>query len=214
MDFYDTYTTTVPLLSRRQKSSTIPGATLHPAIHSTSATALRDNLISFLSYVKTHDIPILPVTKPDVRSVLGQGASFLVNGAELPETYVDPISRTTFPQGMIVAFKRAVLRGDMHPIQDRIRVLFNELITMQHEPLLTHPNIVKLFGVAFETENMELGSPQNDAIPVLVLEVAELGNLAEVLETAKKEERSLGFHDKMEMCLDTAHGLEILHACG
>jgi hypothetical protein len=213
MDYFETYTTTVPLRSRRQKSSTVPGATLHPAIYSTSATALHDNLISFLSYVKTHDIPILPVTKPDVRSVLGQGASFLVNGAELPETYVDPISGTTFPQGMIVAFKRAVLSGDMHPIQDRIRVLFNELITMQHEPLLTHPNIVKLFGVAFETENMGLGSPQN-AIPVLVLEVAELGNLAEVLETARKEERPLEFHDKMKMCLDTAHGLEILHACG
>ena len=213
MDHFETYTTTFPIRSRRLRSSTIPGVTLHPAIYSTSPTTLRDNLISFLSYVKTRSIPILPVTKPDVRSVLGQGASFLVNGAEIPETYTDPTSGTVYPQGEIVAFKRAVLSGDMHPIQDRIRVLFNEILTMQHPPLLAHPNIVNLYGIAFETENMGLGSPQN-AMPVLILEVAELGNLAEVLETARKEERPLKFEDKLSMCLDIAHGLEILHACG
>ena len=213
MDHFETYTTTFPIRSRRPRSSTIPGATLHPAIYSTSSTILRDNLISFLSYVKTRDIPILPVTRPDVRSVLGQGASFLVNGAEMPETYTDPVSGTTYPQGKTVAFKRAVLSGDMHPIQDRIRVLFNEILTMQHPPLIAHPNIVKLYGVAFETENMGVGSLQN-AIPVLILEVAELGNLAEVLETAKREERPLRFEDKVSLCLDIAHGLEILHACG
>ena len=60
---------------------------------------------------------------------------------------------------------------------------------------------------------MGLGSPQN-AMPVLILEVAELGNLAEVLEIARKEERPLRFEDKLSMCLDIAHGLEILHACG
>ena len=213
MDHLETYTTTFPLRSRRLKSSTIPGATLHPAVYSTSTTPLHDNLISFLSYVKARDIPILPVTKPDIRSVLGQGASFLVNGAEVPQTYVDAVTGTVFPQGMIVAFKRAVLSGNMHPIQDRIRVLFNELLIMRHPPLLTHPNIVKLFGVAFETENMGLGSPQN-AIPVLVLEVAELGNLAEVLETARKEDHPQKFENKLKWCLDIAHGLEILHACG
>ena len=174
---------------------------------------MRDNFISFLSYVKTRDIPIFPVTEPDVRSVLGQGASFLVNGAEVPETYTDPGSGTIYPKGKVVAFKRAVLSGDMYPIQDRIRVLFNEILTMQHPPLLAHPNIVKLHGIAFETENMGFGSPQN-AIPVLILEVAELGNLAEVLETARKEERPLSFADKVSLCLDIAHGLEILHACG
>ena len=213
MDHFETYTTTFPIRSRRLSSSTIPGATLHPAIYSTSSTILRDNLISFLSYVKTHDIPILPIAKPDIRSVLGQGASFLVNGAEIPETYRDPVSGTVYPQGKIVAFKRTVLSGGMHPIQDRIRVLFNEILTMQHPPLLAHPNIVKLHGIAFETENMGLGSPQH-ATPVLILEVAELGNLAEVLETARKEERPLNFEDKVSLCLDIAHGLEILHACG
>lgn len=68
MDTYDTYTTTFPMTMRsRRKSSVVAGATLHSAVHPTSTTSVQDNLISFLSYVKTREIPILPVTKPDVR---------------------------------------------------------------------------------------------------------------------------------------------------
>lgn len=220
---FETYSTQFPISSRpissypsttgstetsRRKSSVVPGATQHVAIRSTTASALQDDLISFLSYVKTQDIPILPVTKPDIRTVLGQGASFLVNGAEVPETYVDPVSGTVFPQGMVVALKRAVPHGsDM----SRIRTIFNELLTMHHPPLRAHPNIVKLLGVGFETEGP---SDAQNVIPVLIPECAELGNLAEVLETARKEDRPLAFDEKMSLCLDIAHGLEILHACG
>lgn len=211
MDIFETYSTTFPIRSRRH-SSTIPGISLHSAIYSTSSTTLHDSLISFLSYIKTQNIPILPVTKPDIRTVLGQGASFLVNGAEIPRTYVDPVTGTVFPQGMIVAFKRSILNQDMSdPIADRIRVIYNELLTMHHPPLRAHPNIVKLLGVAFETEGP---SEAQNAMPVLVPECAELGNLAEVLETARKEDRPLKFEDKIALCIDIAHGLEILHACG
>ncbi|KAL9613283.1 MAG: hypothetical protein Q9167_002192 [Letrouitia subvulpina] len=156
-------------------------------------------------------IPILPVTKPDIRTVLGQGASFLVNGAEVPWDYTDPITKKLYPQGMTVAFKRAILNQDMtDPTADRIRVLFNELLTMYHPPLRSHPNIVKLHGIAFETEGPADGMT---VMPVLVPECAELGNLAEVLETARKEDRALAFDDKISLCIDIAHGLEILHAC-
>ncbi|CAF9913320.1 MAG: hypothetical protein ALECFALPRED_008750 [Alectoria fallacina] len=206
-----TYSTVFPVRSRR-KSSLVAGATLHSAIYPTSATILQDSLISFLSYIKTQNIPILPVTKPDIRSVLGQGASFMVNGAEVPETYVDPVSGTVFPQGMTVAFKRAILNRAVmkDPIAGRIHVILNELLTMHHPPLRAHPNIVKLLGVGFETEG-----PSDDqrAMPVLIPECAELGNLAEVLETARKEDRPLEFEEKLSLCLDIAHGLEILHAC-
>lgn len=206
-----TYSTVFPVRSRR-KSSIVAGVTLHSAIYPTSATLLQDSLISFLSYIKTQNIPILPVTKPDIRSVLGQGASFLVNGAEVPENYVDPVSGNVFPQGMTVAFKRAILNQAVmkDPIAGRIHVILNELLTMHHPPLRAHPNIVKLLGIGFETEG-----PSDDqrAMPVLIPECAELGNLAEVLETARKEDRPLEFGEKLSLCLDIAHGLEILHAC-
>ncbi len=208
---FEVYSTTFPFssISSRRKSSVVAGASQHVAIRSTSTTVLQDDLISFLSYVKTENIPILPVTKPDIRTVLGHGASFLVNGAVVPETYVDPVTGKVFPEGMVVALKRA--DPNSNTVVGRLPVIFNELVTMHHPPLRAHPNIVKLLGVGFETE----GPPEAlSAIPVLIPECAELGNLAEVLETARKEDRPLKFEDKMVLCLDIAHGIEILHRCG
>ncbi|KAI4149292.1 MAG: hypothetical protein LQ341_001349, partial [Variospora aurantia] len=212
-EIFDTYSTSASTSASRsrRKSSVVPGLSIHSAIYATTATAFQDTLLSFLSYIKTQNIPILPVTKPDIRTVLGQGASFLVNGVELPWDYVDPSTGTLFPQGEVLAFKRAVLNRDMSdPISDRIRVVFNELLTTCHPPLRSHPNIVKLHGIAFETEGP---ADSLNCMPVLVLECAELGNLAEILETARKEDRAIDFQDKLSLCIDIAHGLEILHAC-
>src|SRR6266480_3604366 len=108
MDLFETYSptysTTQSFSSTRygSKSSVVPGTSLHSAIYFTPSTTLEDNLISFLSYVKSQNIPILPVSLPDVRSVLGHGASFFVNGAELPETYIDQTTGSVFPKGLIV----------------------------------------------------------------------------------------------------------------
>ena len=166
----------------------------------------------FLSYVGTQKIPILPISLPDVRSVLGQGISFLVNGAEVPETYVDHVTGVVFPKGMILAMKRAILHEGMTDVVgNRIKVIFNEVLTMCHPPLLAHPNIVKLLGIGFEIEGP---LAVEHAVPALIVECAELGNLAEVLEMARKEDRPLDFEEKLALCIDVAHGLEVLHACG
>ena len=82
---------------------------------------------------------------------------------------------------------------------------------MRHPPLAAHPNIVQLLGIGFEVEGHE---SDRNVIPVLVPECAELGNLAEVLETAKREDRPFSFDQKLAFCIDIAHGLEALHACG
>jgi serine/threonine protein kinase len=215
MDLFETfspiYSATQPFSSVKygSKSSGVPGASLHSAIYSRPSTTLEDNLISFLSYVKSQNIPILPVSLPDVRSVLGQGASFFVNGAEMPETYTDEVTGTVLPKGLVVAFKRATMSENMTDIiADRINIIFNEVLTMLHPPLLAHPNIVRLLGIGFELEGMD------HVMPVLIPECAELGNLAEVLETARKEDRPLDFEEKLSLCIDVAHGLEVLHACG
>ena len=124
---------------------------------------------------------------------------------------MDSVSQTSYEKGMVVALKRSIISTGMKdPIANRIVVIFNELLTMLHPPLRAHPNITKLHGVSFEVE----GSGDNEyAMPVLVVEVAELGNLAEVLETSRKEDRPLDFGQKLALCIDVAHGLEILHAC-
>ena len=152
---------------------------------------------------------------PDVRSVLGRGASFLVNGAEMPDTYVDETSGESLSKGSFVAFKRVLVPPGTKDVQDglsrRIDLLFNEVLTMRHAPLAAHPNIVQLLGIGFEVEGHK---SDFKVMPVLVPECAELGNLAEVLETANREGRPLSFDQKLAFCVDIAHGLEALHACG
>ena len=211
MDYFET-TAAIADLRLRDKSSVIPGASLHSAVYPTTTTPIRNTLISFLSYIKTHGIPIVPVSMPDVRTTLGKGASFFVNGAEIPEDYEEPVTGAFIPRGKIVAIKRALLKDDMEdPMADRIKVVFNELITTNHPPLRAHPNIVDLLGVGFE-----IGGPKESlqATPMLVPEIANMGNLAEVLESAVQEQRPLSFEQKISLCMDILHGLEILHACG
>ncbi|KAL8742332.1 MAG: hypothetical protein Q9190_005168 [Brigantiaea leucoxantha] len=197
------------------KSPGIPGVSQHSAMFSTWPMSFRDDLISFLAYVKSQQVPILSVALPDVRSVLGRGASFFVNGAEMPDTYVDETTGASISQGSIVALKRVLVPSGTRSIQDgltrRINLLFNEVLTMCHPPLAAHPNIVKLRGIGFEVEGPE---SDRNVMPFLVPECAELGNLAEVLETAKREDRPLSFEQKLSLCVDVAHGLEALHACG
>lgn len=214
MDLYETNLPTDITHTRRlrDKTSVIAGATQHSAVYPTIPTSVQNTLISFLSYIKTHGIPILPVSMPDVRTVLGFGASFFVNGAEMPEDYEDPVTGASLSQGKIVAVKRPIQQPNMRdPMADRIRVAFIELITTNHPPLRAHPNIVNLLGVGFEIGGPKENSP---AMPMLIPEIAELGNLAEVLETAAQEEHPLTFEQKMSLCIDVLHGLEILHACG
>lgn len=196
-------------------SPAVPGASHHSAIFSACPTSFHNDLLSFLAYIKTRQIPIFSIALPDVRSVLGRGASFFVNGAEMPESFVDEVTGEVFAKDTLVALKRAVVPPGTKDIQDglakRINLLYNEVLTMRHPPLTDHPNIVKLLGIGFEVEGPD---SDRNVMPVLVPECAELGNLAEVLETAKREDRPLTFDQKLAFCLDVAHGLEALHACG
>ena len=206
---------TVAQLKGSDRSPNIPGASHHSAIFSTSLTSFHQDLLSFLSYIKTRQIPIFSVALPDVRSVLGRGASFFVNGAELPETCVDEVTGDKYTKGSVVALKRAIVPPGTKSVEEglsrRVQILSNEVLTMRHPPLAAHPNIVQLLGIGFEVEGHE---SDLNVIPVLVPECAELGNLAEVLETAKREGRPLDFDQKLAFCVDIAHGLEALHACG
>lgn len=212
MDIFESYLHESPIHPEPHAASAIPEAILCSATQTALATTFSNDLISFLSYTRVQKIPIIPVTKSDVRSVLGQGAAFLVNSAELPETCADSVSGRVFPQGMMMAMKKAkVIENMKDPVAGRLRAVFDNLLVLHHPPLSAHPNIVDILGISFDTEGM-IGT--QNAVPVLIMECAELGNLAEVLKTARKEGRPLNFDDKMSLCLDIAHGLEVLHSCG
>ena len=119
----------------------IPGVSQHSAIFSACPVSFHDDLLSFLAYIKTRQIPIFSVALPDVRSVLGRGASFFVNGAEMPDTHIDEVTRDIYKKGSVVALKRAVVPTGTKSIRDglakRINLLFNEVLTMTHPSLAT-----------------------------------------------------------------------------
>ena len=106
------------------------------------------------------------------------------NGAAMPETCQDEVTGAIFGKGTIVALKR--VPTGTKSIQDglsrRINLLYTEVLTTRHPPLLAHPNILKLLGIGFEVEGHE---SDRNVMPVRVPECAELRNLGEVFETAK-----------------------------
>jgi serine/threonine protein kinase len=80
----------------------------------------------------------------------------------------------------------------------------SELETLCHEPVRRHPNVVDILGLGWA----RLESTTDLAIPVLFLEFATYGTLAQYLETKLGPEKRLG------IASDVTKGLQVLHACG
>jgi serine/threonine protein kinase len=90
--------------------------------------------------------------------------------------------------------------------QARIRDSILELRALSHKPLRNHKNIIKLLGLAWETDWNDIGRKW----PVLVLEYADGGTMDDFLQT----HLTLEFRQRLSLCRDTAMGLSALHQCG
>ena len=96
-------------------------------------------------------------------------------------------------------------RGDPVPSQ-RVNYasILLDLMVLSHGPILNHPNIVSMLGLAWGDN----GFPNSCEIPVPIIEHANLGNLADhqaihVLETSQK----------LSILRDVAAGINFLHQC-
>lgn len=80
-----------------------------------------------------------------------------------------------------------------------------ELNALTHPPIQAHPNIVDFLGLAWGN------NPFNPAhkLPVIVVEYAEHGTLADLLKAA-----ALSQIERGSLCLDVALGLQVIHECG
>lgn len=157
----------------------------------------------------------------DSSTHIGDGASFAVSRRAIPkgetkehETEMSGLTITTrnAPQerpGFLV-YKTARIAftnlGDP-VISDRRAMdsVMMELYALGHAPLVNHPNIVNLLGLAWGSNPFEA----THRLPVIVLEHAEHGSLA-----ALQEKEDLPTQNRLSLCLDVAHGLDILHRCG
>ena len=153
---------------------------------------------------------------------IGSGSSFLITRKAVPVlrrvwkeskswegVTIEANPTTSIKSSRQIVYKIARVhfdeRGDPVPSQ-RVNYasILLDLMVLSHEPVLNHPNIVSMLGLAWGDN----GFPNSCEIPVPIIEHANLGNLADhqashLLETSQK----------LSILRDVATGINFLHQC-
>lgn len=147
---------------------------------------------------------------------LGEGAQFKV------DLYQNPDQEPDMPE--LVAVKTAKLQtpgfipddpegeqalpsrdeSGIHKKKNDLYSFVQEIQVLSHAPLQSHPNIIRLLGSSWTTD--DFATP----IPQLIVEYSSLGNLFDMLAASPP----LSTQDKLNLVFDTASGLERIHECG
>lgn len=150
------------------------------------------DFISFLGAAQRYSIDFLPITWQPALDNAGEGHT-----AEIRDAMID--LQTNF------AFK---CLKHAQPDERRVfRDLMSELVVLGHDPIRTHPNIVRLEGICFD---IPPGSEQ--VWPVLVFEKSECGDLERFANSDAG--RKLSLADKLKICDDVGTAVKDLHAHG
>lgn len=123
---------------------------------------------------------------------LGRGSSFIIRTVRLRG------GKSDRPQ---LVYKRTRIGDDW---KRRIVSLVREARILSHPILKSHPNIIGLKGIAWEQDDAS-----GTALPVLVLEYTQLGDLSFFLQKT-----SVNMQTRTSFCLDVAKGLHALHTLG
>jgi len=150
------------------------------------------DFISFLGAAQQCSIDFLPITWQPALDNAGEGRT-----AEIRDAMIDIQLNFAFK-----CLKRAQ--------QDERRVfreLISELVVLGHDPVRTHPNIVRLEGICFDILH---GTEQ--VWPVLVFEKSECGDLERFADSDVG--RKLNLADTLKLCDDIGTAVKDLHAYG
>ena len=90
--------------------------------------------------------------------------------------------------------------------RSRAKALMLELRTLAHARIRQHENIVKLLGLAWETDQFD----RTRKWPVFIMERATRGTLVDLLQP----ESHYNLPTRLHLMLDITLGLEALHKCG
>lgn len=139
-------------------------------------------------------LPRLP-TKSEPQSLDGLIISTSLPIRILPKYVVYKVARVAFTEA-----------GQPTPeTRQAMKAAMMELFALVHPPLLKHTNIVDFFGLAWGSNYYE----PSHRMPVLVVEYAEHGNLAQ-LQGREDLEPSM----RSSLALDVGAGIQVLHRCG
>ncbi|KAG7284599.1 hypothetical protein NEMBOFW57_010977 [Staphylotrichum longicolle] len=132
------------------------------------------------------------------RQRIGDGASFIVERAELKESQGPDSNGKT----RTVAIKTV---RETRDIRNPWRDVLLEIRALLHEPIRYHPNIVNFLGIRWDAST-DTGSP----FPAIVQEYAAFGTL----DKLQQRSEPLPFSIKQKLCYDVGRALSIIHACG
>ncbi|KAL6233197.1 hypothetical protein BDW75DRAFT_215712 [Aspergillus navahoensis] len=153
---------------------------------------------------------------------IGQGASFTTFKRATPDgaarslltagleglTISIPASQCNRQKIVVYKVARVAFLPDGTPTpqtRPAMKAALMELYCLQHRPLQTHPNIVKLLGLAWGSNSFD---PAH-RLPVAVVEFADQGNLAQLQESINLSPKT-----RRRLAIDIGEGLDILHRCG
>ena len=129
---------------------------------------------------------------------LGEGATFTV------DLYRETDSTEEKPA--FVAIKTAKLSEESYtsggPGVDLYSLLL-EIQILQYEPLQKHPNIINFLGMDWTLSGNRVPTPR------IIVEYAKFGTLSSYLQG-----NPIHMNEKLELCLDIASGLQMIHTCG
>jgi serine/threonine protein kinase len=213
----------LPRLRRRYRISEAPN---EPSIQSSAA---RDpeviDIASFLTFIIQADIHLFGQSfhSREHPSPAGAGATYAVSQSTLnfedlgfreTDTYDDgaPMRGGEVSKGDILVTKRVGVSRDETEQKtlsyaNVIRPVVQELRVLSHPPLREHPNIIDLFGVAWEEKPDWAGY----CWPVVVLEYAGCGNLIDFFTL---RDFDVSWAMKLQLALNVVEALGALHQCG
>lgn len=178
-----------------------------------SISTLLSNLARFFeTTVKTRLEEIY--LKDSYGDILGEGVTYLVEkrktaSAERKETALGERRKTALPKWVAVKCAKFQVPKQVEKIVEmdgeaygRLKAVILETEILLHPPLRSHPNIPNIIGYSWHEDAPGYA-------PLLVMELATFGTLTKLFH-----EESVSETERMELCLDVAHGLEALHSCG
>ncbi|KAF5702441.1 serine threonine kinase [Fusarium globosum] len=202
MEFSSAFTFRQQPQENQQSTSAEPIPVPSPGIHCPHFAGFI--AVSFANGHNTIGLqPVISNADPTLQDVSLGGGSFDVR----------KVKASSFPIGL----GTEILKGRKyvavkHPrTQDDGSVPFAdialELQILRHPPVQKHENIVDLLAVMYHNTGNKEGIT---VVPALVLEYAEYGSLKSYQEAGYAQ----SLHEKLDIAIDTARGLEGLHEAG
>lgn len=149
------------------------------------------DLITFLAIVQAmNNCHILDFTPSFEKNTLIRGANTLLHA-------------TKFSEKKGIIFKRidpmAILTE-----KEAFKILISELVVHEHAVVRTHPNIQRIYAIAWDVH-----PATSRILPVFGFEESQLGDLQDFFRSHKG---TLSFMQRLQLCLDIGSALETLHS--